>query len=79
MELTNEIKAKVVEEKIAGIEQEKYGLLIDHEVHMLLGNHERVAKIEASLAKSVVVLQLLNEKLAELKAPAVEHSNGKEH
>lgn len=78
MELTNEIKAKVVEEKIEGVEQEKYGLIIDHEVQTLLGNHERAAKIEASLAKSVIVLKFLEERLAELKAPAVEHVNGNE-
>lgn len=78
MEPTNEVKAKVVEQKIADVEQEKYGLMIDHEVHTLVGNHERVAKIEATLANSVKVLKFLNKKLAELKAPTVEHVNGKE-
>lgn len=79
MELPNEVKADVLQKKIATVEQEKYGLLVDHEVvQMLPNNKERLTRIEADLANCVKVLKLLNEKLAELSAPVVEYVNGSE-
>lgn len=78
MELPNEIKARILQNKIAAVEQEKYSLLIDHEVQTLTNNKKRLEDIEADLGNCVKVLKLLNEKLAELSAHVVECVNGKE-
>lgn len=78
MELPNEIKVGILQKKIAAVEQEKYGLLVDHEVQTLVGNKKRIEDIEADLGNCVKVLKLLNEKLAELGAHVVECVNGKE-
>lgn len=76
MEPPNEIKVGILQKKIASVEQEKYGLLVDHEVQTLVGNKKRIEDIEADLGNCVKVLKLLNEKLAELGAPVVECVNG---
>lgn len=78
MELPNHIKAKIVQQKIDEIEQEKYGFKIDHEVQIFLGNSSRVKEIETALANCVKIVELLNGKLKELSAPVVEHANGNE-
>lgn len=79
MELTNGIKIQVIKDRIQAVEREKYGFALDHEVQTIIGSSpEHLKKIEAHIAQCVQALRILNQKLTELEAPAVEHVNGKE-
>lgn len=76
--IADEIKARIIRDKIASIEEQEFGLVIDHEVQRLVGNADKVREIESMLANCVKILRMLNQKLEELSAPVVEHVNGKE-
>lgn len=79
MDLSNEIKAKIVQGRITQLEQEKYGLALDHEIQVFLGTSPaRVLEIEAGIGNCIKAIKMLQSKLAELDAPATEHVNGKE-
>lgn len=79
MELPNEIKARVIQGRIAQLEQEKYGLALDHEIQVFLGTSPaRVLEIEAGIGNCIKAIKLMQSKLAELDTPTVEHVNGKE-
>jgi hypothetical protein len=79
VELTNEMKIAVIQERIAGLEKEKYGLSLDHEVQVFLGtNPKRAAEIEEGVKNCIKAIKMLAAKVAELRAPAHEYVNGQE-
>lgn len=78
MELPNEIKAKIIQGRIAQLEEQKYGLALDHEIQVFLGTSPaRVLEIEAGIGNCIKAIKLMQSKLVELDAPT-EHVNGKE-